>query len=79
MQIPLELHPDGGAEGARVAHERIDLIIKARDGEALERRIEGDLEVAVVGDILAPDLRCQPDFVGLWLEVRAQQRVQGRR
>jgi hypothetical protein len=43
-RVPLELHPYGSAEGARVAHERIDLIIEARDGEALERRIESDLE-----------------------------------
>jgi hypothetical protein len=51
-------------------HERIDLIVKARDGEALERRIEGDLEVALVGEILAPDLK-GPLTIGAPMPMRA--------
>jgi len=74
-QVPLELHAYGGAEGARVAHERIDLVIEARDGEALERRIEGDLEVALVGEVLTPDLQSPPTVGRADADTRVQQSV----
>ena len=72
---PPELYAYGGAEKARVAHERIDLIIKARDGEALERRIEGDLEVALVGEVLAPDLEGPLTIGGADADARIQHSI----
>src|SRR4029077_16964570 len=70
-----EPHAYGGAEGARVAHERIDLVIKPRDGETLERRIEADLEVALVGEVLAPDLKGPLTIGGADADARVQNSI----
>src|ERR1700677_1684826 len=73
--VPLELDAYGGAEGARVTDEGIDLIIEARDGKTLERRIEGDLEVALVGEVLAPDLKGPLPIGGADSDARVQNSI----